>query len=56
MYGCPVQITKTKVPLLKKWLQEKGVKVAGRKTKDELVKMAAEYTRDTGTTFNPPPP
>ncbi|CAI8038061.1 hypothetical protein GBAR_LOCUS21220, partial [Geodia barretti] len=36
------KISKTKIPLLKKWLQEKGVKVTGRKTKDELVKMTAE--------------
>ena len=48
------QISKVKAPLLKKWLQERGMKCSGRKTKEELVKMTAEFLRDTGTPFNPP--
>ena len=54
MYIIDTQISKVKVPLLKKWLQENGVKCSGRKTKDELVKMAAEHIRDTGTVFTAP--
>ena len=49
-----LQISKVKAPLLKRWLQESGVKVTGRKTKEELVKMAAQHTSDTGTAFTPP--
>jgi len=42
---------KTKAALLKKWLQENGVKCRSKDKKDDLAKMAALHIRETGKTF-----
>jgi len=44
---------KAKVPVLKKWLQENGIKCSSRK-KDDMVKMAALHIRETGKAFSIP--
>ena len=46
-----LQILKTKAPLLKKWLQENGVKYRSKDRKDELARLAALHIRDTGKVF-----
>lgn len=49
-----IQISKVKAPLLRRWLQENGVKCTSKKTKEDMVRMAAEHVRDTGITFTVP--
>lgn len=46
---CP-QISKTKAPLLRKWLQENGVKCSKEK-KDSLIRYAALHIKETGRPF-----
>ena len=45
------QISKTKAALLKKWLQENGVKCRCKDKKEDLVRMAAQHIKETGKSF-----
>ena len=46
------QIQKCKAQVLRKWLQENGLKCRSKDKKDDLARMVAVHIKQTGKTFN----